>query len=106
MHEAFKSSLKRAFAGQTKLFGSQITLNGEECFAILEKAQFSFTPSEGGIDEDNEYTVQISKAAWTELGKPDPRRNIITVDGKKFRVRTIDDISDRPFVVITAGVDK
>jgi hypothetical protein len=50
--------------------------------------------------------VQISKAAWTELGKPDPRRNIITVDGKKFRVRTIDDISDRPFVVVTAGVDK
>ena len=106
MREAFKSSLKRAFAGQAATFGTQVTLNGEECAAILEKAQFSFTPSEGGIDEDNEYSVQFSRETWTEFGNPDPRRNIVTVGSKKFRVRTIDDIPERPYIMVTAGVDK
>ena len=107
MNPLFQSSIRRAFNHSVTVFGADVLLNGETVQAIVSESEFSTMPEEGGVNAGGEITIRISRTTFEEFGKAgDPRKNLFTVNGQKYRPTTVTDIPENPILIFQTRQDQ
>jgi hypothetical protein len=106
MKAAFSQSLLRAFRHTASVMGVEIQLNGETVEAVLSDSSLFTIPEEGGIHQEGEFSVRLSRESFDQYGKTgDPRRNLLTIDGIKYRVIRSKSIPSNPVLELTVRQD-
>jgi hypothetical protein len=107
MNPAFKAALGRSFSHSVSVFGADVLLNGETVQAIVSEPEFSSMPEEGGTNIGGDLTIRISRTAFDEFGKAgDPRKNLFTVNGQKYRPTMVRDQPENPILIFETRQDQ
>jgi hypothetical protein len=107
MNPLFQASLSRSFAHSVSVFGAEVLLNGETVQAIVSEPEFSSMPEEGGTNIGGDLTIRISRTTFDEFGKAgDPRKNLFTVNGQKYRPTMLRDTPESPILIFETRQDQ
>lgn len=107
MNPAFKAALSRSFSHSVAVFGAEVQLNGETVQAIVSEPEFSSMPEEGGTNMGGDLTIRISRETFEEFGKAgDPRKNLFTINGQKYRPTMIRDTPESPVLIFETRQDQ
>lgn len=107
MRPAFKQALERGFAHAVLVMGAEVLLNGESVQAIVSEPEFATMPEEGGVNVGGDLTIRILRTLFDEFGKPgDPRKNVFTVNGAKYRPLSVKDHPEHPVLIFDTRQDQ